>query len=190
MNSSTFSSCSCDSSAPASGSGIYPPVLSPKPESSVPRLRARVQHPEARDVGGAVVSRDGLERLHGALPLARHELRLAERELRVLGTLEAAFLDALLDERQALVRLALVDVVHAELHQLLAARRRERLALVLRPVVLGGRHALVDERAQTRVALGLLAGAERFHLVALVDDLLRLGGGSGLQRELRHLHVV
>src|SRR6266852_3896815 len=126
MNSSTLSSCSCDSSAPANGSGISPPVSTPpKPESSVPRLRARVQHPEPRDVGGAVLAADGLQRLHGALFVARQELRLAEAQLRVLGSPETALLDPLLHERQALVGLALVHIVHAELHEVVAARRGE-----------------------------------------------------------------
>src|SRR5260370_22868974 len=89
----------------------------PKPESSVPRLSARVQYAEARDVGGAVLAADGPQRLHGGLLVAREEQRLAERKLRVLGTPEAALLDPLLHERQALVGLALVHIVHAELHE-------------------------------------------------------------------------
>src|SRR5712692_6117921 len=135
----------------------------PKPESSVPRLRARVQHPEPRDVGGAVLAADGLQRLHGALFVARQELRLAEAQLRVLGSPETALLDPLLHERQALVGLALVHIVHAELHEVVAARRGERLALVLRALLLRAGDALLDERAQPRVALRVLAGAERLH---------------------------
>src|SRR5512143_2063210 len=66
-----------------------------------PRSGARLEHPQAREVRGAVVAVHALERLHGAVPVAGVELRLAEAQLRVLGALEPALLDALLDEREA-----------------------------------------------------------------------------------------
>src|SRR5258706_12823334 len=170
MNSSTFWSCSCESSA-VTGSG------------------ARVQYPEPRDVGGAVAALHVLQRLRALGPMPGVDLRLAEEQLRVLGALEPALLYALLDKRQALSGLALVDVVHAELHEVVAVFRGERFLLVLGAVLLRLGEALGDEVAQALVALGVLAVTEQFQLVTLVDDRLRLGGDAGLQRQLPHLQI-
>src|SRR6187549_1222735 len=83
--------------------------------SLLTQLRAGVQDPEARHVGGAVRALHVPERGDAGVLLARVELRFAEAQLRIVGTLQAALLDALLHERDALVRLAFVDVVLADL---------------------------------------------------------------------------
>src|SRR2546423_7439730 len=104
MNSSTFRSCSCDSSAPAKGSGIPFPQRG-QVTSSTPS-RASVQDPQPSDIRSAVVALHRPERLHAARLLAGVDLRLAQAQLGVLGTLEAALLDALLDEGEPLFGLA------------------------------------------------------------------------------------
>src|SRR5690349_8058999 len=71
-----------------------------------------LEDPETRDVRGAVGAPHLAERLHGALLLPGAKLGFAQEELRIVGALEAALLDALLDERDALGRVALVHVVH------------------------------------------------------------------------------
>src|SRR5258707_11890611 len=137
MNSSTFLSCSSDSSAPATGSGMASPhalrrgeaIISGKQGSA--ELAARVKDPEARDIGRAVGALHGLERLHAARLLAVGELRFAQAQLRVLGTPEAALLDALLDHPEALLALAFVDVLEAELHEVVAVRGSRGVLLVL-----------------------------------------------------------
>src|SRR6185437_4665273 len=82
--------------------------------------RPRLEDPEPGEVGGAVGALHALQRGHGGVLLAGVELRLAEAQLRVLGALEAALLDALLDEGEALVGLPLVDVLQADAHEVVA----------------------------------------------------------------------
>src|SRR5215831_17811672 len=67
-----------------------------EPMSRVPRLArlggaaARVERPEAREVGGAVGALHGLESRLRLRLVARGELGDAEMELGILGSLEAA----------------------------------------------------------------------------------------------------
>src|SRR5205814_7079972 len=125
--SSTFLSCSSVSS---------PVVLSVSCMAPLPKshydLPARVERPEPREIGGAVVALHRLERLHAARLLARVDLGIAEGELGVLRALETALLDALLHEVDALVGLAFEGVVQADLHEVVAFLRGERLRLFLR----------------------------------------------------------
>src|SRR5258708_28179917 len=149
MNSSTFLSCSSDSSPPVSGSAIASPRALSRGwrqlwgQTAIHALRACVQDPKPRDVGRAVVALDLAQRLHALRLVAGIDLRFAQAQLRVLGALQAALLDALLDEREALVGTALVDIVEADLHQVVAVLGRQRVRLVLVAVLLrlgrGGR---------------------------------------------------
>jgi hypothetical protein len=93
-------------------------------------------------------------------------------ELGVLGALEAALGDALLDQLHALGGLAREDQLHAEGDHRIAALGDGGLAFVFgaRRRVLG--ELLVDERLQALGAIGLRAGAQGAALHALVDHLL------------------
>src|SRR3954470_14130329 len=149
MNSSTLRCWSSDSSAGFTYSGIAPPpryaaILEDEgaPETKKPgrsrafdrcdRLRSRVQDPEARDVGRAVVAFHFAQRAHGGILAARLQLRLAQAELRVFGALQAALLQALVDQLEALVGLAFVHVVEADLDEVAAILRGKRFLLVRR----------------------------------------------------------
>src|SRR5256885_11947703 len=152
-----------------------------------PALRSRLEDPEPREVRGAVRALHLAEGLHRALPLPRLELRLGHEQLRIVGALQPALLDALVDERKALGGIALVDVIQADAHEVVAVLGRERFGLVLGAVLLGFGEVPGDEVAQALLAARVGAGAQHARLVALVHDLLRLGGDAGLEGELRHL---
>src|SRR6516162_7143587 len=114
--------CRCGAARLACSAAKRPAPPDPRTRMSVRRRfrvgsRPGLEDPEPGDVGGAVGAFHGLQRGHGGVLLARVELGLAETELGVVGTLEAALLDALLDERESLVGLAFVDVLEADLHQ-------------------------------------------------------------------------
>src|SRR4051812_3951384 len=97
MNSSTFLSCSCDSSPPVKGSGI-----AASPRARVRRcedyqmLGASMQRKQARHVCGAIVALHVAKGLDAGSALARLDLRFAQAQLRVLRALQPALLDALL----------------------------------------------------------------------------------------------
>src|SRR4051812_40705969 len=97
--------------------------------------RTRVQDPEPCDVRRAVAALHGAQRGNALLLLAGLQLRLAQAQLRVLGALQPALLDALLDERQSLRSVTLVHVVEPDLDELVSVFRRERFLLVLGAVL-------------------------------------------------------
>src|SRR5688572_11500103 len=154
------------------------------------RLRARVQDPESGDVGGAVGALDASERLDAARTLARMHLGVAEGELGIFRALEAALLDALVDELQALVGLALEDIVHADAHEVVAILGGEGLLLLLGAVLLRLVEALHHQVTQSLMAIGPLSGAEQLGVVTLVQYRLGLRGISRLHRELCHLEEL
>src|SRR5690348_11901841 len=99
-------------------------------------LRARLERPQPSEVGRAVASLHFAERLHGALLLPGAHLRFAQQQLRIVGAAQAAFLDALLDEGDALARVAFVDVIQAHAHEVVAVLGRESVGFILGAVLL------------------------------------------------------
>src|SRR5258708_12604912 len=105
MNSPTFWSCSCESSAVTSSG-------------------ARVQDPEPRHVRRAVAALHVLQGLRAPGPLAGVDLRLAEEKLGIVGALHPALLYPLLDQPQPLFPLPLLHLLPPDLHHPSPTSRR------------------------------------------------------------------
>src|SRR5512144_560936 len=97
-----YAASKCGRSKPVSIVKRSSPSASTKSGSTATALRSRrlvrVHGPQATEVGAAVVALHAAQGLHGLVLLARLQQRQAEVQLGILGALEAALGDALLDQ--------------------------------------------------------------------------------------------